>query len=277
MTASRISVVVAVRNGAGTLARALDSVLEQTHPDVELVVMDGASTDGTRAILERYGSRIAYWESEPDRGVYHAWNKALDHVTGDWILFLGADDTFAAPTTLEGVVPELAAAAPGLRVAYGEVEIVGPDGAVTGHMGRPWPETRALLEERMPIPHSAAFHRRELFDVRGRFDDRFRIAGDYELLLRELLTADALFIPRVLVHMGVGGLSSRTDLRVLRLREAERARRMHGLPPHRAWRSGAMYRAHVAQWIRRLAGENAERRVMNAYRRVRGRLDRRMR
>ena len=88
----RISVVIAVYNGAQTIQRALDSIFEQTYRDLEVVVIDGGSTDGTQAILEHNASQIAYWVSEPDRGVYNAWNKALDHVTGDWVCFLGADD-----------------------------------------------------------------------------------------------------------------------------------------------------------------------------------------
>ncbi len=103
----RISVIIAVRNGAGTLQRALDSVFEQTYDDIELIVMDGASSDGTQAILERNAARIAYWRSEPDGGIYQAWNKALDHVTGDWICFLGADDRFHASDIVASVAAAL--------------------------------------------------------------------------------------------------------------------------------------------------------------------------
>ena len=105
----RITVIIAVRNGAATLQRALDSVFEQTYADTELIVMDGASTDATPAIVERNAARIGYWVSEPDTGIYDAWNKALGHVTGDWICFLGADDRLHAPDVLERVAAALVA------------------------------------------------------------------------------------------------------------------------------------------------------------------------
>ena len=78
-----ITIVIAVFNGAKTLERAIESVARQTYPYKELIVMDGGSTDGTVEILKRYGATIKYWESKPDRGIYHAWNKALDHAEGE--------------------------------------------------------------------------------------------------------------------------------------------------------------------------------------------------
>ena len=132
-----MSVVIAVRNGAATLQRALDSVFEQTHPAVELIVMDAASTDGTVQILERNASRIAYWESEPDRGIYHAWNKAIDARDGDWICFLGADDRYHAPDALAAMAAALEVDAGEHTVAYGVLEKHGPNGA-SGARGSPW-------------------------------------------------------------------------------------------------------------------------------------------
>jgi glycosyltransferase involved in cell wall biosynthesis len=95
-----VSVVVAVFNGVDTLQRALDSLFAQTYRDWELVVIDGGSTDGSVAILERASDRISYWVSEPDRGIYDAWNKALSRLRGQWVVFLGADDYLADRSVL---------------------------------------------------------------------------------------------------------------------------------------------------------------------------------
>ena len=84
-----LTIIVAVFNGAKTLERCIDSVVQQTWPYKELIIMDGGSTDGTVDLLKRYDSKIKYWESRPDRGIYHAWNKALDHAEGEWICFIG--------------------------------------------------------------------------------------------------------------------------------------------------------------------------------------------
>jgi glycosyltransferase involved in cell wall biosynthesis len=83
----KASVLIAVYNGAATLEKAIASFVEQTYANKELIIIDGGSTDGTQAILEKYSAEIAYWVSEKDRGIYHAWNKAVARATGEWIFF----------------------------------------------------------------------------------------------------------------------------------------------------------------------------------------------
>ena len=89
-----VSVITAVFNGGGTIRGCIESVLEQDYPHIEHIVIDGGSTDGTVDVLREYDNRIALWISEPDGGVFDAWNKALDLAHGEWIAFVGADDTF---------------------------------------------------------------------------------------------------------------------------------------------------------------------------------------
>lgn len=247
----RMSVLIAVYNGAATLQRALDSVFEQSYPAVELIVMDGASTDGTPAILERNASRIAHWESEPDRGIYHAWNKALDHVRGEWVCFLGADDRYAGPDVFERVAGHLAEDAGGHRVVYGYLDKVLADGSVRRTPGGAWDDARRrrFAQGRM-IPHPATFHHRSLFERHGRFDESYRIAGDFEFLLRELVDHDALFIPVVVVEFAAGGLSDRPGSRSLVAREVYRARYAHGLVASPPWRSRSLYRQLASIWFR---------------------------
>jgi glycosyltransferase involved in cell wall biosynthesis len=245
-----ISVIIAVRNGANTIQRALDSVFEQTHDRLDVVVMDGASTDGTQAILERNSDRIAYWESKPDRGVFHAWNKGLDHVTGEWICFLGADDRYHAPDMMARIAAALAHDDGEHLIAYGSLDVVRLDGSVDHSMGVPWAAARRRLRRRrMPIPHPATFHHRSLFERHGRFDERFRIAGDYEFLLRVLVEHEALWIPETVVDMAGGGLSDRPSTRYLLQREAYRARYMHGLEKAPPWRSVRLMRRLGRIWI----------------------------
>jgi glycosyltransferase involved in cell wall biosynthesis len=265
-----ISIVVATRDCAETIDRCFRSVVGQTYPHVELVVIDGGSTDGTVSIIERYETEIAYWETKPDRGIYDAWNKALDHVSGDWVLFLGADDQFAGAAALAGIEQAASEADPRIRVVYGELDTVARDGAVLRRDGEPWPNVRAAFRNGMSIPHSATLHRRQLFEIVGRFDESYRIAGDYELLLRELIDRDALFVPGVLVRKGAGGLSDRPDSRVLRLTEAERARRMHGLARGPVALAPAVIRARVREIFRRTLGPRAEATAHSMYRRLRG-------
>jgi glycosyltransferase involved in cell wall biosynthesis len=262
-----ISVIIAVRNGANTIQRALDSVFEQTHDGVDVVVMDGASTDGTPAILERNSNRIAYWESKPDRGVFHAWNKALDHVTGEWICFLGADDRYHAPDVMARIAATLAHDDGEHLIAYGSLDVVRLDGSVDHSMGVPWAAaSRRIYRRKMPIPHPATFHHRSLFERHGRFDERFRVAGDYEFLLRVLVEHEALWIPETVVDMAGGGLSDRPSTRYLLQREAYRARYMNGLETVPAWRSIRLARRLGRIWITRHLGPRAAARGADVYR-----------
>ena len=249
----RITVIIAVRNGARTLQRALDSVVEQTYDDIELIVMDGASTDGTQAILERNAARIAYWRSEPDRGIYQAWNRALGHVTGDWICFLGADDRYHGPDVMASVAAALNDDGIRHRVAYGDMDMILADGSIRHRLGAPWDDARrARFRRGAMIPHPSTFHHHSLFDMAaGRFDETFVIAGDFEFLLRELLDHDPLFIPLVVTDMAGGGLSDRPSSAYRVLWEVHRARYLHGLVPTPPWRSRRLNRRLASIWIAR--------------------------
>jgi glycosyltransferase involved in cell wall biosynthesis len=261
-----ISVVVAVLNGAATVQRTLDSVFGQRYAAKELIVIDGASTDGTTAILDQNSARLAYWESERDRGVYHAWNKALQHVSGDWICFLGADDQLAEADVLSRLAPHLARASSIARVAYAQIRLESGGTLIGG----PWDAVRPAFWRGMAIPHQATFHHTDLFAQRGNFDESFRIAGDYELLLRELVHRDPVFVPGVIaVEMGTSGLSSRPGNRVLRITEFERARRMHGLARGPVALAPAVIRARAREFVRRLFGSGAEATANSLYRRLR--------
>ena len=237
-----ISVVVAVFNGVETLKRCIDSVSRQTYKNSELIVIDGGSVDGTRDLIERNSQHIAYWESERDRGIYHAWNKALLHVKGEWVCFLGADDYLWDREALGRIASRLSVIGTSVRVVYGQVNLVNGNGDVLGTFGKRWCDLRSsfLAGEALNI-HQATFHHRSLFERHGRFDESFRIAGDYELLLRELRNNEALYVPCVVTAMQHGGISSNPSSKAATIREIIRARGMHGL---------ALSLNLVAAWLR---------------------------
>jgi len=205
-----ISVIVAVYNGEKTLQRCINSVYNQTYPRKELIIIDGGSTDRSVDILRASDDKITYWKSEPDKGIYHAWNKALDHIQGDWICFLGADDYFWKTDVLERVKEYLVEASnTGIRVVYGQVAEVTIQGEILQILGKPWEKARKQFLQVMAIPHPGLMHHRSLFDLYGKFDEDFHIAGDYEFLLRELKAKKAEFITNIIVTgMQRGGVSS---------------------------------------------------------------------
>jgi glycosyltransferase involved in cell wall biosynthesis len=235
-----ITIIVAVLNRRTTVKRCLESIEVQDYPNKELIVMDGGSTDGSLLVLEKHKNLVAYSESAPDRGIYHAWNKALMHAHGEWICFLGADDFFWTARSLTEMEPYLIEAAEdGIRVVYGQVVKINWGGSILRVEGKPWEKIRWLMPHGMPLPHPGLMHHRSLFDVHGHFDETFRIAGDYDLLLRELRKGQALHAPGVrVVGSEIGGIAD--SLKLLSHQEVSRARQKNGLPAW-TWLSLAIY------------------------------------
>ncbi len=247
--------VVAVKNGGQTLQRCISSVVGQSNPNFELIVIDGASTDNTADVLRVNHDSLAFWISEPDQGISDAWNKGIAHARGEWIIFLGADDYLWSPDVLAAVAPILKSAFPKYRIAYGRVACVDALGSVQGIYGQPWERVKAEFLVDMSIPHQGIFHHRSLFEKVGGFDCDFRIAADYELLLRELGTEDAFFLAEgVIAGMQVGGLSSDFNLAPSIYREFSSARRKNGLKPYPLAWQWRFVKAHLKRLMATLLG-----------------------
>jgi glycosyltransferase involved in cell wall biosynthesis len=228
-----ISVIVAVKNCGATIDACLESFRLQTYSYKELIVVDGASSDSTVETLTRRSSELSYWISEPDAGIYSAWNKGLRVARGDWITFLGADDRFADRDVLQTMASALVDATRlGRRVVYGSISRVNKSGATLGTRTTPWQEAKKGFFSHMTIPHPGLMHHRSLFADHGMFDESFRICGDYELLLRELKEREAFFVPNlVVVAVGVDGLSNDPQNKKVAKKETLRALELHGIRP----------------------------------------------
>jgi len=227
----KFSVITVCYNSAPTLARALQSVADQDWPDVEHIVIDGGSTDGTAAILDAFRPRLAHIVSEPDKGIYDAMNKGLDRASGDVICFINADDQY----TSNGVLSRVAA-----EMERHDVEALAGD-AVFFRADNPGTIIRRYRSDRftpdrlvwgwMPA-HPALFLRREVIERVGRFRTDYRIAGDFEFIIRVFHghAVRYLHLPEVLVRMQLGGISTAGWRSKMRLnREVLRACRENGL------------------------------------------------
>lgn len=268
----QFSVVVAVRDAVATIERCLQSVEDQQEVHVELLVVDGGSTDGTLAVLDRHAKGMTWWMSRPDGGIAEAWNRALERAGGRWVLFLGADDYLWSSRALASALPHLDALDPQLCVAYGRVHVVDAEGRVVRSVGAPWEESRAEIRRRMAIPHQATFHRRELFDRVGRFDTSYRICSDYELLLRELMDGDAHFLADcVVAAMQSGGLSDRPGSGFVMTREFLRAQYRHGVRRTPGWLAPRYWRALLRWQVERRFGSGAARSLSRLWQRWAGR------
>ncbi|MBS1820793.1 MAG: glycosyltransferase [Acidobacteria bacterium] len=215
-TAPLVTVITAVFNGQPFIAGCLESVLRQDYPNIEHLIFDGGSTDGTIDVLRRYSEKVALWRSGPDRGVYDAWNKGLSEAQGDWICFLGADDEF-----LPGAVSEYMKLATQYRHAEylsSQIRWVHPSGYVNPAHGRAWSWQR--FSKNMCVAHVGSMHKRSLFDRLGTYDISYRSAADYELLLRAREGLCAAYMPLPTVMMRAGGVSDNQAA----LLEAKRAK-----------------------------------------------------
>lgn len=264
-----ISIIVAVYNGAKTLQQCIDSVVQQTYPNKELIIIDGGSKDGTVDLLEANREYLSYWVSEPDKGVYNAWNKGLAQAKGDWICFLGADDFFWNEQVLERMSAALQSVPQDVRLAYAQIMLLSVDGKNLFLAGEPWEKISHRFRQGLCLQHQGVMHRRSLFEQNGKFDESFRIGGDYELMLRELKTAEARFIPDIiLTAMRQGGLSSNPATSIEAMRDIRRAQKMHGQYfPSLFWLL-AMTRIYIRLLLWNLVGERTTRKLLDLGRRI---------
>jgi glycosyltransferase involved in cell wall biosynthesis len=225
----KISVITAVYNNASTIAAALESTLSQRYENIELIVVDGASTDGTLDVIERYRDRIASFVSEPDKGIYDALNKGVSMVTGDAIGFLHSDDLFADRDCLSRVAQALADER--VDACYGDLHYVRKDSPQT--IVRAWKAgefSASKLRRGWMPPHPTLYAKRPIFMGNGAFNCEYRIAADYDWMLRLLgRSATVSYIPHVQVHMRVGGASNRSLKNIVRKSSEDfRALRQNG-------------------------------------------------
>lgn len=253
------------------MQQCIDSVTQQTFPNKELIIIDGGSKDRTVDLLRENRDKIAFWISEPDCGIYNAWNKGLAQAHGEWVCFLGADDYFWDAHVLERMATQLEKLPPDVRVAYGQIMLLDADGESLYPVGEPWEKIKERFRKIMCIPHQGVMHRRSLFELHGQFDESFHITGDYEFLLRELKAADAVFIPDVIIAgMRQRGISSRPENSLALLREVRRAQLMHGqYLPSRIWLMATM-NAYVRMLLWSMLGERMARKTFDRGRRIMG-------
>lgn len=210
-----ITIITSTYNVVQDLHWTIESIEGQTYPNIQWIVADGASTDGTIEILKKHSDLIDYWFSEPDTGIYDAWNKALKHVKGDWVQFIGAGDELYESNTLEKVAPYLKEAYPEHKLVYGQVMHISEKGRKELYVsGEPWEnyEGQWSTYVRPEIPtHPAIYHHFSLFqDIK--FDTKLKISADSLFILQALKQNNTmLFVEIIVDKFVVGGISDSFD------------------------------------------------------------------
>lgn len=225
----KISVVTAVLNRAHTIEHALRGVQAQTYRNLEHVIQDGASTDGTLDVIARLADARARVVSSRDGGIYQAINAGIARASGDVIGLMHSDDVYASDSVLDKVAAALRD--PAIDGVYGDLQYV--TAGTPARVVRHWRAGRfspAMLRRGWMPPHPTLYLRRHVFERFGAYDTSYRIAADYDAILRWLGTHGIrlAYIPEVLVKMRVGGESNRSLGHLLRKsREDYRAIRRH--------------------------------------------------
>lgn len=230
----KVSIITAVYNRAETISHTIESVLGQTYPDIEYIIVDGMSDDGTDRIISKYDDRIDRQVREKDHGIYDALNKGIRLATGDVVGLLHADDFFAHRDVIASIVEEFSLDRATMGV-YGDLVYV--DNLDPTRTVRRWISGKYDVSKYrwgwMP-PHPTVYFRRECYVQYGLFRDDFQLAADYELLLRMMMVHGVAmrYIAQSLVCMRVGGKSNASvSNRMQANREDAKAWRVNALRP----------------------------------------------
>jgi glycosyltransferase involved in cell wall biosynthesis len=204
----KLSVITVCYNAGACIENCVRSVVNQIYQNLEYIIIDGGSSDGTLEVLNRYRSQISILISEPDGGIYPAMNKGLSLATGDLIYFLNADDYFVDHNVARDVV-EWITDHPAGDVYYGSIEVRREDGTRAIHEPVP-PETTAESMVCGCLPHQGTFARHDVFKRSGPFDESYRYHADYDWFLKVIADPEIKLVRfnRVVASFQLGGRSS---------------------------------------------------------------------
>jgi len=207
----KISLITVVYNGAAFLEDCIKSVLVQDYSNLEYIVIDGGSTDGSVEIISTYKANITHWLSEKDKGMYDALNKGIDLATGEVIGILNADDMLASPDIISHIAECFSNQ--NADALYGNLNYIHP--LHTDKITRKWiakPFTKKDIMLGWMPAHPTFYAKRKLFDIYGMYSLDYGSAGDYELMIRFLYknAVKAVFLDKLIVNMRTGGMSNAT-------------------------------------------------------------------
>lgn len=212
--APTLTVITVVYNNVRDIERTIASVIRQTYPHIEYLIIDGGSTDGTVDVIKQYADRIAHWISESDNGIYEAMNKGLARATGDYVLFMNSGDEIFADDT----VAKVFASAPDADIYYGETEMYDENWQSLGLRRHAIPEQFSWRSFRygMTISHQAIYIRRTIV---GSYDLHYRLSSDIDWIIRAAKRANTIVNTRCIVAKYlVGGMSKKRHWQSLKER-----------------------------------------------------------
>lgn len=207
----KISIITVVYNAESYLESCIQSVLSQNYSNIEYIIIDGASTDGTLQIIDQYKSKISHFVSEPDKGLYDAINKGISLATGEVVGILNADDYFPDVDVVSAIA-EVFNSNLELDGLYGNLNYIHPQNHVIVRKWRSRDTTFKDIESGWMPAHPTLYLKRELFSKWGNYALDMGTAADYDLILRYFHThkINTIFLDKLMVNMRLGGVSNQS-------------------------------------------------------------------
>lgn len=243
-TSPLVSIITVTYNAKNYLEQTIQSVIAQTYPNIEYIIIDGGSTDGTIDVIKKYDNHIAHWVSEPDRGIYDAMNKGIRLAHGKLIGMVNASDYYE-PNTVQRVI-EAYQAKPNVGIFHGNINMLNEDGSF---FKRKVADTNLQhLETGFSIFHPTFFVAKRVYDTMGLYDTTFRLAADYDFALRCWKAGTEFYhIDSVLSNFRVGGATNQQ--RQKSLAESKRALINNGISEQAAEKTYLIWKSKMRKDI----------------------------
>ena len=215
----KISIITINFNNLGGLKKTVESVLAQTYKDIEYIIIDGGSTDGSREYIEEHKNEFAYWVSEPDSGIYNAMNKGIDKATGEYLFFLNSGDWLVDEKVIEVIEPDKF----NKDIISGNIQVIGKD---RNFIKRSPQEISFSYLYRDTLPHQSTFIKKTLFDKTGYYDNLL-IAADWKFFILSICKFNSSYgyLDHVLSSYNLEGLSAEKE-NILKIKK-ERTALLH--------------------------------------------------
>lgn len=206
----KVSIITVVFNGAATIKDTIESVINQNYYNIEYIIIDGSSTDGTQEIVKSYGEKISKFISEKDNGLYDAMNKGITAAEGDIVGILNADDLYYNNSIISKVVESMTEN--NVDILYGDLiffDTNNPEKIVRYYKGGTFKISKAARG--LVPPHPTFFIKKGVYDKFGKFDTKYTLSADFDLIVRFLGVHNVpyYYLPQLMIKMRLGGLSTK--------------------------------------------------------------------